>query len=206
MTLVRSVIRDLAVEVLLDLGTVAGKYVFGSRDTSLQQGDVPAVLVYILSERGEGMPGRTEPQFRTTLTLVIDCLAASTNLRRCETMLDALSEQVTEGLLRSPKFVGAKNPDTGGKLFEGFSDLVVTVAFSGEGDRHNGTTRIALGIRFHDVYPPLVLQPLTTIGLNTDTIQPADQTGTYLPAYPAPRTQGPDGRIDIGGVVTLPQP
>lgn len=206
MTLVRTVVRDLAVQVLLDLGTLAGKFVFASRDTALQQGDVPAVLVYVLSERGEGEPGRTDPVFRTTLTLVVDCIVASTSLPKCETALDTLAEQVTEGLLRSVRFVSARNPDTGGKLFEGFSDLVVTVAFSGEGDRHIGTTRIALGIRYHDAYPPLITQPLKTIAINTDAIQPADPNGRYSPDYPAPRTQGPDGRIDIGSVVTLPQP
>lgn len=206
MTLVRSMIRDLAVKVIIGLDTTAGQFIFPSRDTSLQQGDVPAVCVWVMSERGVGEPGRTIPTFTTTLTLILDCVAASTNLLKCEAMLDELSEQVAEGLLRSLDFAGAKNPDNGGKLFEGYTDMVVTVAFSGEGDRHIGNARIALGIRYHDVYPPLVKQAFLSVKTDTDAIRPMDAAGQYTPDNPAPRTQGPDGRIEIGSIISLPQP
>lgn len=201
MTLLRAVVRDKAVAILTAANTLAGGNVYSSRDTSLQQGTAPTILVYVLSEHGQAsgaqghQGGAGAPHFATLLTLMIECITSGYELRQVEQDLDTLSEQTVEGLLRSPAFTGLQNPDGGGQLFEGFSNLSITLDFRGDSDRHLGSARIGIGIRYHDVYQPIIAQPLTAVSLTVGRQE----------ANAAPGTKAPDGRPEIGALINLPQ-
>jgi hypothetical protein len=170
MTLLHATIRDRAVQLLTG-ATIAGPYVVSSSDIAKPVGDQPYVFIYVMSDRGVGKPSGM-PRFLSTLTLALQCVVSGPELRTVEQDLDALAEQVVNGLLCNPAFIGMLDGN-GARVFEAITNLEMVPRFSGEGDRHIGTMHIALGIQYHDVYQPTLGPPLTTIGVTVKAGQPA---------------------------------
>lgn len=98
----RKYIRD-AVVALLSGNTVAGTNVFGNRETSLWETELPAILVYTKDETANPRSLNSKQSIRT-LDLVVEIKALATE--SVDNTLDAIAEVVETLLLADQSLTG----------------------------------------------------------------------------------------------------
>lgn len=196
MTWYPATVRQQAVSLIAAANTLAGKNVHSNRDTPLEENELPAVVIYLPTERKETKsPSGTDPRFTATLTMHIELRVDGTSVETVETRLETLVDQVQNALLTNPVFT---------RMFEHIGECSVEQAITAQADQHIGRALITMGMQYSDEYAPVIPNVLETVALTVDTGRPFDPTGAYNPNDPAPRTIGPDGRIEVGTTLTLP--
>jgi hypothetical protein len=196
--------------------TAAASGVIDSPDWPTPETTLPAALVWIERDEKESKAGaHRAAMFRTTLTLVIAyrVSAPSDGVAGpgAKNALRALSCAL-EGLIFSSNAVTQYIEDYGASRTE--------IAYSSEGNQRVAEVRFGFALIYSERFQPYVWQPLGGIDIFTDAQNIAvDHEGTYpadgiVPDSPvadpnvpaAPRTTGPDNRIEIGAEVDLTPP
>lgn len=200
-------IRDAAVTVLAAWPPLAGVLIGRVMIDPLQSGDYPAVNVFLHRvQRSSVSRGAAAPAFDTTATIGLQLLVEQAQKDDAVNALDGLHFNVLNGLLSDPIWprLDLAKPD---------GDLPFDIGFKANGEKiiGEGLATIECG-PWMEIYDPRVTSPLSTIALTTDLARPFDPTGLYTDdqaaGFPAaatpPRNAGPDGRIELGAIITLP--
>lgn len=206
--LLRSQLRQNAVNALLAANTLAGPNVFSPRDWPTYAGNYPALLVQTTKERKESN-GRTGlPTFTTTTTLAVTGRLEAATATDAEMQLETLAEQIQSTILTNYSLISS---------IQQFVSVDTRIEVTAEGKRHIGEVQVEFDLEYFEAFDPAAVQtvgvPLTSMGIHADLLNPYDPNGTYTPsadapAYtptPAPRTIGPDGRDEGALDINLPQ-
>ncbi|MDA8230151.1 MAG: hypothetical protein M0006_02310 [Magnetospirillum sp.] len=207
-------LRDAAVTALQAAGTLAGENVFSPRDWPTWNQQYPLLIVRTPEERAEAVAPRTwPPQFTTVVTLQVEAQLDATSESAADANIRLLTDQVKAALLQNGQFIFNAE-------IQAFPSWRVRLAVNEADRRHIGQAEISLDVELYQVYEPtidaagnsLVTPPaLTEIHLDTDLVNVFDPAGTYTDsdfpnsAEPAPRASGPDGRVEAGADIVLPQ-
>jgi hypothetical protein len=201
----RSNLRKTAKGILLGAALVPKKQVYACSKLPLPAGYGTALLIYTFKEEGRGGNDGGAPEFMVEMTLVIEARGEGSDAETLTDTLDDLADAALNALLTNPNFT---------RLATSFSAYGMQFDLEGGGaEQFHGSAKIGLTANWQAVFDPVIPNDLVTIQLKGDAIFPADLNGTYPsqtdPAYtPAapPRTQGPDGRIEIGATIILTTP
>jgi hypothetical protein len=191
--------------------TGAGANVFAPRDWPTSLGVMPIILVNSPSERKESL-GRNVPQFTVTTTIrVVGRLTAAASTGDA----GAGALQAALGVLQRQIEVAVINSYDLTKLIQQFAFVEVQNKVTSDAEQHVGELTMDFGLEFYqgpEAFFPTASTPLQELRIYSDLVNVFDPTGTYpSPPFPgsvqpAPRTQGPDGRVEGGGLdITLPQ-
>lgn len=202
MTLLRTTVREQAKALLIAANTFAQRRVYTSRATPLDRREGSALLISTPEEEGQSKGNAGEPKFTTHLVLVIGAIVESADPELAEGNCDLLCEQALNALLCNPAFLAP---------FEEVVKLKTSSELRNMGDSgFSAVSAIEITLRYLDVYSPALGPALQKVNVKTDALQPADPSGTYpdpgYPVTPAPRTQGPDGRVELEADITFNTP
>lgn len=206
--LYRSILRDLAAEVLRRAQTIAAERVYTPRDWPTTQ-CYPCILVDCLNDRKEAL-GQEPPAFTATATLEVNGRIQESSVAAARDACETLCDEIECALLTCADLL---------RRIQRVSSIEASMELNATGRVHIADMRMSFELEYFIAFDPLtdtppalqpVAVPLERVGIHADLIAPADPSGTYPdPAFPgsvtpAPRTHGPDGR-DEGTVVTHPQ-
>lgn len=191
----RSILRAAAVRSLIDAQTIAADRVYPTRVWPMQQGQMPAYLVYVYNEESESLD-LTSPDahFRTTLDLLI-LARAEAIATDIEDQIDTLVEQAKNALFTNCAFRD---------LVNWFAGMRTELTY-GDTDRlPYAEAAITIKCVYNEPFAANITTNFAGADIYVDAASVAvDPTGEYTPPFPypvqpAPRTRGPDGRIEIG--------
>ncbi|MGF6700540.1 hypothetical protein OKW38_005152 [Paraburkholderia sp. MM5496-R1] len=206
--LYRSLLRDIAADVLRRAQTTAADRVYTPRDWPTTA-CYPCILVDWLSDRKEAL-GQEPPAFTATATLDVTGRVQETSVAAARDTCEALCDQIECALLTCRDLLAH---------IQRVSTIESTMELNATGRVHIADMRMAFELEYFITFDPfadtpLALQrvavPLESLGIHADTVTPADPSGTYPnPPFsdavtPAPRMRGPDGR-DEGTLEITPQ-
>jgi hypothetical protein len=195
--------------VALTRTTDAGPHVYVPDDWPVQRVQLPALLVDTADEMkvARGRMGGI-PQFLTTSTIAVTAYVQETSKERAKARLDRLTKQIEFQVFTSNDIICS---------IQQFSQVRSTYKVTAEGQQHNGLATLLFEMEYPQEYwPDPGIVDLTTVVVDIDLSAPFDATGTYTTAQPdfnadfptaakpAPRTSGPDGRVEGRLVITLP--
>lgn len=208
----RGQLRTLAHDAIVAAGTLAGNSVFLPRDWPTNSNIMPAVLI---QTPREGKRSRTEgggiPSYNTTTFLELQCQVSSTVPGTVEDDLETLVDQIELAIMGL-----AIGPP---QYLREISAVEYQMALSAEGATHIGQVTMTFACEYREDFQPVITTPLEGFRIIADLKNPADRLGTYplnVPPYsdappdfaqavkPAPRTEGPDGRVEGLVDVTFP--
>lgn len=191
--------------------TDAGANVFSPLDRPTWAGDYPVIFLATPEEQKESLGRSGAPQFTVTATLRITArvqmnqAAKDAGAAQAMVELEKMQRQIEVALINNPALMS---------LLQQFAWVRVTKDVSGQGEGNLGELLMDFGLEFYqgpeDFYP-IPSSPLEEITVDGDLTNVYDPTGTYAsPPFPssveaAPRTEGPDGRMEVGADITLPQ-
>lgn len=192
----RRLIREDIVARLLGKTSV-GQRVFASRSIPLPEEKLPAILVSIPRERGQNLAEGGPPRFRTTSTVIIQCVVKEIGAAEVEDTLDLLAEEVEQVLLTDPVFV---------KQFEKIANYDSQLMQITQGNIELASLAMQIDLQFDDLFPPVVADDFEGLRIKTDAIDPADPNihppdGTYPDGYGG--QPGPDKRIEVEQEIEL---
>lgn len=180
--------------------TLAQNRVYTNRTKSLDEADaLPAVIVTTKRNRGESLSLGGEPNFRNTLTVLIEPVVVETANDAHEDLLDELAEQIVATLFTDPDWV---------KQFEKISYVEEEIQYYTQGQRPLASIQMQFDLQFHLQYQPVILNDFVTARINVDAIDPADPNvhppdGTWPDGYGG--QPGPDKRIEVDAELTMEQ-
>jgi hypothetical protein len=192
-------IQDAAVAVLRSQATLAGDNVEADRIDPLPAGGAPHIIVYAGTEATPFSTAGGPPAFVQRCTMVVQCLVSRADKDTARADVNAMIAQVHLALLEDP--VWTRMPAI-------VESMRVTRTFTGSTGLVEADGRIEFVLTWREDYQVRVATPLNLLMLRVDTAQPFDPSGSYQPDYPVaapPRVVGPDGRIEIGAQIPLPQ-
>jgi len=202
----RSLLRDIAADVLRRAQTIAEERVYTPRDWPTVR-CYPCVLVDCLADHKESI-GQEPPAFTATATLDINARIEKDNAVAAREACERLCDEMECALLTCTALL---------KQIQQVRTIDTTMEFDATGRVHIADLRMSLELEYFIAFNPFadtppalqpVAVPLERIGIHADLIAPADPSGTYPdPAFPAsvtpaPRTCGPDGRDE--GTLDIP--
>lgn len=190
--------------------TIAGAAIYSPRDwPSIPEG-YPMIKIATPMERKDSL-GPNAPQYDCTTTIqVIGTLKLKpvTNDQAAgvaQAALGAFQRQIERAVINDYD------------LYREISEIVsvdVKNDVRSDGSAHLAELTMDLVMKFYqgtEDFAPIPTTDVKEIALFMDLLAPADLLGTYTPdphfpyARPAaPRTQGPDGRVEIGALIELP--
>jgi hypothetical protein len=191
-------VRVKSLELLSAAITQAGATKTSSKDTPVQSGKGPAIIVYT-DDHKQGL-GSAPPTFRTTVLLSIELIAEGKTKDDAEALCDSLCEIAENTLLGTPAFV---------KLFEMITEVDTRTEYRGENSRlHTAAAVMELKGYCTEIFEPSLTVDLTGINVYVDSVNVFDPAGNYPGEIPfdvsdAPRDRGPDGRPEISGSVDM---
>lgn len=190
-------------------GTAAGGSVYAPRDWPAKPDKYPMIRLSWPVEHKESW-GPNAPAYDTTTTIRIEAIVASLPTAGDAGAAAALAAL---GLLKRQIEVAVIN---NGPLYRIISEIVTVDSKSevrAEGEQHLAELTMDFAVKYPQVtqdFAPVPAWPLQEIDLFADLLNVADPSGTYTPPFPyevtaAPRTLGPDGRVEAGAILTLEQ-
>lgn len=187
-------LRSIVVAALKDSGIAAE--VLSSRDANVADDRLPALLVFVDEEQMNlGNQAGTAPIYNCTATLQILLKLRQNSPMEVEAALDANIEAVLTALFSHSQFL--RPP------MEAVTAITVRRTISAEAENPIGEAIFQMQIAYtRDMTMPS-LGALTSIRVVYDLASPFDATGAYDPAFPAPRTIGPDGRAEAVSTTTF---
>ncbi len=188
-------------------GTSAGARVYAPRDWPAKTDLYPMIRLTWPEEHKESW-GPNAPAYDTTTTIRVEANVASTAVAGDAGAAAAL---VAVSLIKRQIEVAIIN---NGPLYRIISEIVTVdskQAVKAEGEEHIGELVMDFAMKFPQVtddFAPVPAWPLDQIAIFGDLLNVADPGGTYTPPFdyavtPAPRTVGPDGRVEVGAALTL---
>ena len=201
--LARRALRLAAFEALSRLVDVT---VESPGDWDTQPAQMPNIQMRATNDR-KVPNGKSSPAYTTTVTLEILCRVQARTQEDCQDALEDLGNRVENALLGETAFLVS---------LQGPPSVTTRSQITAEGEVHFGGIQILLDCETFETFDatqinPSWFPPLTTIDLQLDAVRPFDGTATYAPGEfpqavtPAPRTSGPDGRLEGEAIINLPQ-
>lgn len=208
MTTTSDTVQDLVVAALQGK-TLAGGNIFIPRDWPIELDPLPMIKVGTPEERKESL-GPNAPQFDVLTTLRLTAIA---KLKATSNDQAAGAAQVVAAVMQRQIERAVINDYD---LFRVISEIVSVDTKSqvkSEGSVHLAELTMDFVMKFYqgtEDFAPIDVVPIEEIMLVADLIDVADLLGTYPPSpdfpysvEPAPRTEGPDGRVEIGALIQL---
>jgi hypothetical protein len=187
-------LRAVIVSALQSTGSFDN--VISSRDVRLAADHLPAALVYLdTEERTLANEVGTAPLYDCTITVHIELRAREVQPHQVEATLDAMIQDALDALFASPDFLITPVSSVPG--------ITIKRQIQGEDENPLGGALIEIRVAYQTdtALPPD--EPLTAIQVKIDLVAPFDATGTYDHDHPAPRTSGPDGRVEVLATIPL---
>lgn len=206
-------IRDAAVFALVQADTLAAERVYSPRDWPTAESILPAIIVRTPNDSGESLGRFGPPSFTTTVMLSIAGRVKAATEGAADTNARLLRDQILAALLCNGQFIHEQQ-------IQQFSSYASKIDVTAEGGAHLGDASVTLAVEILQVFEPTIDAegapipdiPLTQVQIKGDLISPFDATGDYptpsAPTYKpdvAPRDAGPDGRVEAGLTIDLPQ-
>ncbi len=161
MTLYRAQMVDALVALLIAARTPAGQNVTADDDWPTTSENMPAIVVYDYIERKEGLSKGSEPQFRTTLTLVVKARVVEDDKDAARRSRDVMAELIENTVLGDPGFMS---------LFQWVAAVNTKNELSAKGGRHFGDATIGFDCVFEERFQPVISDPL--LGVDMKATQP----------------------------------
>jgi hypothetical protein len=191
--------------------TDAGSNVYSPLDRPTWSGNYPVLFLSTPEENKESLGPNGAPQFEVTMTLRVVARVQQNQQKddagaaAAMAALESLQQQIEVALINNPAIMG---------LIEEYPFVRATNTITGEGESQLGELVMDIGLKFYqgpeDFYQ-IQTEELEEITIDGDLQNVFDPNGMYpnppFPASvtPAPRTQGPDGRAEVGADIELPQ-
>ncbi len=155
----RQVLRDGAIAMLKQAGTLAGDQV--SKEQAVPSSDtaLPLLAVYVPLEHKTSITEGGAPLFHSELTLHVEVRVASADPAQVLNDLDALIDQVQRSLLCNPDFMRTRKEWP----IEYVTEVVVRSEIDGTGEIYIGKGLVSFVITYRDEYPPELLHDLRRI-------------------------------------------
>lgn len=200
-----------AAQTALTGATDAGTNVFSPLDRPTWSGNYPVIFLSTPEEQKESLGRQGAPQFTATTTLQViarvsmNQAAADAGAAQAMVELEKLQKQIEVTLINNPALMD---------LLQQVAFVRITKDVNGDGESNLGELKMDFGLEFYqgpEDFFPIPTSPLETVTIDGDLASVFDPAGTYPnPPFPdsvepAPRTAGPDGRMEIGADITLPQ-
>jgi hypothetical protein len=202
-------LRGLVVAALLRQ-TDAGPRVYAPDDIPVQHEEMPAILVETPAETktSRGRMGGI-PQFLTVATVSATGYVEATSAIRAKAQVARLADQIALCVLTSNDIIVS---------IQQFTEVRSSYTVTADGEMHNGIATVQFDMEFpQEFYPAPPTYPLEDVVIDADLANHFDATGTYSAsnpgfnadfphsAVPAPRSSGPDGRLEGRIKIDLPQ-
>jgi hypothetical protein len=202
-------LRNLTVAALMRQ-TDAGPHVYHPDDWPVQRLQLPAIQVDTQDEvmQSRGRMGGI-PQFITSTTVEVSAYVQAHTKEKAKAALNRLAQQIKFQVLTSNDVITS---------IQQFQQVKSTFKITAEGQQHTGIAVIHFEMEYpQEFWPDPEPLDLEEVVIDLDTAQPFDATGTYTSAQsdfnadfpnaaqPAPRTSGPDGRLEGRIKIQLPQ-
>ena len=183
-------------------------------DWSTAPNRLPAVLVRNGTERKESIQ-RGMAEFTTTVTVEIEARLNAVSAVAAQDAIEALGYRIENAVLQNYSVIGMVNQ---------VSSIETQTEINADGRQHLAGIMMRLNFEMPEMYDPTAappaltawpvvpaqIVPLTNFTLTGDLLNVFDPSGTYVgslfPAsvLPAPRSSGPDGRMEGGFDIILP--
>lgn len=201
------------IEALLTGSTGAGENVIVALSWPQTVASLPAILIDpVYTEHRESL-GRNAPQFTTVTTIKIHARVTSpdgpdnSGAQAVQDALETLKSQIERNLINAYPLM---------LQIQQFPAIDTEFDISADAKQPVGELTMTIAMEFYEGpedFAPIDTAPLTNIKIYTDLQNVFDALGTYVgltpfpqSVVPAPRTSGPDGRLEGGGVdIVLPQ-
>lgn len=179
----------------------------------------PEKLPAVLMRSGRGhreskMKGMVE--FDSSVAIEIEARVEAASASAAQDAIEALSYAIENAILTDYNVIG---------MVQQVSSIDEEIEITAEGKHHLGGIKMVLSFELFEAFDPTAtapaattwpavpaqIVPLTNFTLTGDLINIFDPNGTYVgtlfpsEVLPAPRTSGPDGRMEGGLDITLPQ-
>lgn len=208
--------RQVRLAALAALQSIPGVTVYSPGDWSLPLARLPAIRMRIAADRKQSKQ-RGQPEFDTTVTLVIEAAVEGSSAEAAQDALEALGYAIEQVLLNSAPLI---------QISQQVASVDTEIEITAEGAKHVAGQKMLAYFEVFEAFDPTAAPPadapwpptvpapvpLTEIGLVADLTNVFDPSGSYpTPTDPAytptspPRTTGPDGRPEGGLDIVLPQ-
>lgn len=214
--LARRQLRLAVVAAIQAIQTAAGIADIDSPgDWTTPPSKLPAVLVRNGPERKESIQ-KGMAEFTTTSSIEIEARLEATTSTAAQDAIEALAYLLENAILTNYSVIG---------MVSQVASVDTQTEISADGRKHLAGIKMMLNFEMPETYDPTAvapdlttwpvvpaqLVPFTNFTLTGDLINIFDPNGTYVGTlFPAsvllaPRTSGPDGRMEGGSDITLPQ-
>lgn len=180
--------------------TKAQNRVYGARTIPLPDEALSAILVTVKRERAEPLGIGGEPNFRNTITVMIEPVVAETKDATHADKLDDLTAEIETVLLTDPEWV---------KQFEkiAFEEHELNY-YTDASQKQIASAAMQFDLTYRTQYEPVVVDDFVTLHLDVDAIDPADPNdhpadGTWPDGYGG--QPGPDNRVEVAATLTMEQ-
>jgi hypothetical protein len=209
MTLVTTAgLLQTTLDLLTDTTAASGN-VYGPGDWSTWDGGYPYIRVRPLREHKEsqgngGINFEVTSIIRVTARVSSPAMSSDAGAAAAEAALWALGRQIEVAVINAYSLKAYQLSE--------FPFVDTQVAVSAEGNEHYAELVMDIAMQFYQGPEAFAQAPqiaLTQITIDTDLLNVFDATGSYtgaeFPGLSAPRQSGPDGRMEGGLDITLPQ-
>lgn len=188
--------------------TDAGDQVFSALTWPTWDGDYPLIYIPPAHEDKESL-GRGTPQYNVVATfrfegrMQVPAQPDGASAALLQVKLARLGQQIQVALINNPALMGQ---------LQRFPFIRTEIVQSAAGNVETGQINVEIGMEFWQGADDFYLLPsdqITTVATTLDLVNVFDPSGTYTDsdfadqATPAPRTSGPDGRVEAGLITTL---
>ncbi len=210
----RDVIRDNAVRALVEAGTLAGDRVYTPRTWPTQPVDLPAIIVRTPTQRRQSTGRHGPPQFMGEVMLTVTARVTATTEADADEVVRVIAEQIETAILQNGEFIFDSD-------IQQFTSTALELRVSAEARSITAEAHCSFACEVYEIFEPTIdaegdpfppRHQLQGIDVKADLRNVFDPSGTYpaptAPAYsptPAPRSTGPDGRVEGGADIDLEQ-
>lgn len=214
MTTRRDIIRDNAVVALISSGTLAGENVFTPRTWPTSGANYPAIIVRTPATRRSSLGPNGAPSFKSVVMLTVVGRLDAGSEAEADELMRVLAEQIEMAILGNSQFTFESE-------IQQFVDTATDLKVSAEAKRYLAEVHCAFSCEVFEMFQPNIdaageqfppRDQLQGIDIKADLRNVFDAVHTYAtptePTYTptaAPRTEGPDGRLEGAAQIDLPQ-
>lgn len=189
--LAQSTLRKAFLKVLRD--AAVAPTIVSPGDWSVAPEKTPTVQVRISEAVKQGKGNAGPIAFDTDVMIEVRAITSALTGEDAQDAIELLGADVEDALFRSPLL---------GHVVQSYRTVGTRTEVSAGQSMHYGSMAWAIRCQVYERFLPEITAILEGITLTADLTNVADPTGTYPdPAFPAavkpaPRTEGPDGRVE----------
>ncbi len=208
----RDTIRDNAVRALLEANTLAGERVYTPRTWPTQPVDLPAIIVRTPTQRRQSTGRHGPPQFMGEVMLTVTARVTASSEADADELVRVLAEQIETAILQNGQFLFDSD-------IQSFPSTALELRVSAEARSITAEAHCSFACEVYEIFDPTLdaagdpyppRHDLKGVGIKADLRNVFDATGNYpaptAPIYTtttAPRTTGPDGRVEGAADIDL---